>query len=463
MNQPAFSSPTVKSRLKLPILVIGDVVIYYCALILMLFIRYGEIDIKGEVFYIHVIPFTVALLVWLLTFYIGGLYERIILKNGPVLQGRLFSLVGIGAVILIALFYFVDSFEITPKVNLFLFTGIFAVSGYAWRYSFNSLLKLRSGSKRTRLLLIGSNEAALEIGKHIAANPQLGYEIAIWMKNGLRAEDKDPKEFAKSIAEQDIHIIVIPQHMQHDSTTLRLLYHNFMSGVEVISIADFYEQLFDKVSLAELEDAWLITHLPRVARTYQLFKYIFEVFLALLILIIASPLMLIAIVAIKLSSAGPILYRQRRVGRNEEIFNVYKFRSMYADTTKNPDALSNSPTWSSSKDERVTPVGKVLRATHLDELPQLFNVLSGHMSFIGPRPERPEFTKELEKKIPYYELRFLLKPGITGWAQINYPYGSSVEDAYQKLQYEIYYLKNRSLTLDVQIFIKTIKRLFVNA
>lgn len=134
---------------------------------------------------------------------------------------------------------------------------------------------------------------------------------------------------------------------------------------------------------------------------------------------------------------------------------------MYAEKEKNPDADASKPIWTSGKDQRITPVGKFIRFTHLDELPQLINILKGEMSFIGPRPERPEFDKDLEQKIPYYELRYLAKPGITGWAQINYRYGASVEDAYAKLQYDLYYLAHRSLLLDISILLKTIKKIFV--
>lgn len=455
-----FQQPSsLKSRAKIPLLYVGDILVYYAALTLTLFVRYGEIDINGPIFDAHAGPFTYALIAWLLIFYIGGLYEKQIF-NSEVLIRRFFPLVGIGGLFLILLFYFVPSFGIAPKINLIVFIGMFTVAGYAWRASFIALLRMRAGAKTNRVMLVGTNAAIREVHEHIRANAHWGYEIALSLPGGLRGE-QTPEQFAQFVVVKGVNTIVVPSHVEHDPGALRALYYVFMSGIEVVSLADFYERLFDKVSLAELEDSWLIKNLPRVAKRYRALKYVFESALALLVGVVTLPISLLAAIAVSLSSSGPILYAQRRVGQNQEQFILYKFRTMYANKERNPDADASTPTWSAGGDARVTPVGRVLRATHVDELPQLINVLRGEMSFVGPRPERPEFTAELEKKIPYYELRYLLKPGITGWAQINYRYGSSVEDAYEKLQYEIYYLKNRSLLLDLAIVVKTIKRFFI--
>ncbi len=451
---------SLKSRAKIPLLYLGDIIIFYAALAATLFIRYGALKFEGPDFDAHAGPFTYALVGWLLIFYIGGLYEKQIF-NHDVLARRFFPLVGIGSLFLILLFYFVPSFGITPKVNLFLFIGIFAAAGYGWRASFIALLRWRAGSKTNRVLLVGDGKAAKEVNKYITKHPQLGYEVALWLEDGLKGE-QTPEQFSSFVILKGINTIVVPSKLEHDPGALRALYYAFMSGIEVVSLADFYEKLFDKVSIDELEDSWLIKNLPRVAKRYRALKYILEALFALAILIVTLPLTLLAAAAILLGSGGPIFYSQKRVGQNEKEFVVYKFRTMFASKDKNPDADASAPTWSADKDSRITPVGKFLRASHIDEWPQLINVLRGEMSFVGPRPERPEFTAQLEKEIPYYELRYLLKPGITGWAQINYRYGASVEDAYEKLQYEVYYLKNRSVALDIGIVVKTIKKFFIN-
>lgn len=443
---------TLKARVKAPILLFGDVLIFYCSLILLLFVRYGEFSVWDEIFVIHAVPFTTALIGWILIFYIGGLYENPAFKNTPLFKKRFFSLLAIGGVLLIMLLYFVPQFGIAPKANLFIFIGIYAVCGYAWRFSFNSLLKLRWGGSKNRIALVGGNPTVDQIADYIKTNPQLDYEVVLRLKDGFEM----PRE------ELQISAIVIPSRLQNEPKVLRLLYEAYLRGIEVIRISDFYEQIFEKVPLPELDENWLLQNLPRETGSYQMFGYLLESLLAIVLLLILLPLLIMCGLAVKLTSHGPVLYRQPRVGQYENIFNLYKFRSMYSEAGRNPDAQGESATWSSGKDDaRVTPIGRFLRASHIDEFPQLFNILSGNMSFIGPRPERPEFTKQLEKEIPYYELRNLLKPGITGWAQLNYKYGASVADAYQKLQYDIYYVKNRSLGLDLKIFLKSIKKFFV--
>jgi exopolysaccharide biosynthesis polyprenyl glycosylphosphotransferase len=184
-------------------------------------------------------------------------------------------------------------------------------------------------------------------------------------------------------------------------------------------------------------------------------KRVIDLFLSLALMVALSPLMLVTAIGIKLESKGPIFYGQKRTGLNGATFRLYKFRTMVQDAEK------SGAQWAEENDKRITRVGRFLRATRLDELPQLWNVLLGEMSFIGPRPERPDFNSELEAAIPYYDLRHLVKPGITGWAQVLYPYGASVKDAREKLQYDLYYIKNYSVMLDVLILIRTLRVVLV--
>jgi len=199
--------------------------------------------------------------------------------------------------------------------------------------------------------------------------------------------------------------------------------------------------------------SWLIFSdgFVRTPRT-EIIKRLFDIGASLAGLVLSLPLMLLAALAIKLESPGPLLYRQARLGQNGCVFILNKFRSMRPDAEKD-----TGPVWSAQQDPRITRVGSFLRRTRLDELPQLYNVLVGHMSFIGPRPERPEFVAELQKQIPYYIERLAVKPGLTGWAQVKYQYGSSVEDAVEKLQYDLYYIKNLSLFLDLLIVLNTVQ------
>ena len=185
-------------------------------------------------------------------------------------------------------------------------------------------------------------------------------------------------------------------------------------------------------------------------------KEIVERSMALMLIIVSSPILLFIAVAIKLSSPGPMIFRQKRIGAKGEIFEALKFRTMVKDAEK------NGPIWAQENDPRITSIGKLIRRTHLDETPQLLNILKREMNLVGPRPERPEFTKSLEEKIKFFHLRQLIKPGLTGWAQINYPYGASIQDAKNKLEYDLYYLKHRSFFLDLVILIKTIRFFFFN-
>ena len=226
-----------------------------------------------------------------------------------------------------------------------------------------------------------------------------------------------------------------------------------MSGIDVVDAQTFFERETGKVRLETLHPSWLIfSDGFRQAGMQIVAKRGFDIAASMTLLLLALPLIVLAIIAIWLESGcrGPILYRQVRVGQNWRLFQVLKLRSMVVDAEK-----GGAPQWAKKNDARVTRVGKFIRRTRIDELPQILNVLKGDMSFIGPRPERPEFVEKLAEKIPYYAERHRVKPGITGWAQIRYPYGASEQDAVEKLQYDLYYVKNYSLFLDCLILFQT--------
>jgi sugar transferase (PEP-CTERM system associated) len=226
-----------------------------------------------------------------------------------------------------------------------------------------------------------------------------------------------------------------------------------MRGIRVEDWPAFYEKATGKILVTDVRPSWLIFSdgFVKTPRT-EIVKRFFDIGVSLVGLCLAAPLMVLAAIAVKLESPGPVLFRQPRLGQNGSVFILNKFRSMGENAEK-----ETGPVWSVKQDPRITRVGYLLRRTRLDELPQLFNVLVGHMSFIGPRPERPEFVVTLQKQIPYYMERLAVKPGITGWAQVKHDYGSSVEDALEKLQYDLYYIKNLSLFLDFLIVLNTVQ------
>jgi sugar transferase (PEP-CTERM system associated) len=226
-----------------------------------------------------------------------------------------------------------------------------------------------------------------------------------------------------------------------------------IDGVAFDHLASVYEQYTGKIAVENLRPSWFIFSSGfRKSHFLAAAKRGLDLILAGLGIVITSPLMGLVAIAVKLTSPGPALYHQQRVGQQGQIFTVHKFRTMRVDAE-----AETGPVWATEGDVRVTPIGRWLRRARLDELPQLWNVLKGQMSFVGPRPERPEFVTDLTRQIPYYPQRHTVRPGITGWAQVRYTYGASVEDALQKLQYDLYYIKNLSIALDLFIIFETIK------
>ena len=248
-------------------------------------------------------------------------------------------------------------------------------------------------------------------------------------------------------------VIVAEQDEQNRTRLAATLVAPRLSGLRVNDAVDFYEQFFGKIWIDALSSEWLLYSSGFSQSKLSIFvKRCLDITFAGLLLVLAAPLLLLLAIAVKLDSAGPALFRQVRVGLNGKNFVIYKFRSMRVDAE-----VHTGPAWAKEFDERATPVGRLLRKYHLDEIPQAINVLRGEMSLVGPRPERPFFVDRLEKEIPFYSLRHQMKPGITGWAQVKYRYGASIEDACEKLQYDLYYAKHRSLRCDAQILFKTVE------
>ncbi|MDY6845023.1 MAG: TIGR03013 family XrtA/PEP-CTERM system glycosyltransferase, partial [Thermodesulfobacteriota bacterium] len=253
--------------------------------------------------------------------------------------------------------------------------------------------------------------------------------------------------------EKEVDKIVVALSERRGTMPLKELLECKLKGIKVIDGSNFYECLTGKISVENLYPGWLIFSegfsMYKISKTL---KWILDTVVSVIGLVLCSPLIIISIVLIKIDSPGPAFFKQERVGKNDKVFNLLKFRSMKCDAE-----LDTGPIWAQTSDNRITRVGKIIRKTRIDEIPQLFNVLRGDMSLVGPRPERPFFIEKLEKEIPYYTQRHSTKPGITGWAQIKYSYGASVEDATEKLKYDLYYIKNMSILLDLVIIFETIK------
>lgn len=316
-----------------------------------------------------------------------------------------------------------------------------------------------------RLLMIGDGPMAEVIERELGERADPGYAIAGYVlpeipetvpKNG----HGEPRtilgaygSIVENVKKHGIGRVVVCLSERRGNLPLIELLNCRLQGVKVEEGELLYERLTGKIAVEKLRPSYLIfSEGFNRSKFNYIFKRALDVFLALLGLVLSLPLCLATALAIKLTSRGPILFSQARVGKEGRIFTLYKFRSMRADAEK-----STGPVWAAADDARVTAVGRIIRQIRIDEIPQLINVLANDMSFVGPRPERPFFVEELKKDIPYYTERLVVKPGITGWAQINYRYGASKEDALEKLQYDLYYIKNMSIFLDVIILLRTVK------
>lgn len=314
---------------------------------------------------------------------------------------------------------------------------------------------------RPRAIVLGTGNSAHELYKLIEEKSFfrnhniVGYVPFYGEERQIPVTDIIEKSSNLSVlaTQKDVsEVIVATQERRGGGFPIQELLECKMNGINVMDIATFYEKERGYIRMDSLQPSWLV-----FSRGFDqslirsLIKRIFDLCASILLLIVTFPIMLITMVIILLEDGKPIFYRQERIGRGGSIFSVIKFRSMRNDAEK-----GGKPQWSTQDDPRITRIGKIIRKLRIDELPQIINVLKGEMSFVGPRPERPYFVDMLIAQVPYYNIRHSVKPGITGWAQVRYPYGSSVEDSIEKLQYDLYYVKNHSLFLDLIILIDTI-------
>lgn len=329
-----------------------------------------------------------------------------------------------------------------------------------WRLLYRRIFQLSKTMIPT--LIIGAGEKGKSALK-LLSSPYSQFEVVGFL-------DDDPDKFTKPaggappvlgstrnlfevLTERGVKAVVVALEGNESARITRSLLEARLCGRVVYDLPSLYEKMAGKVPVNDIEDRWLVSadgfHL--ISREYvQRIKRVFDFLFSSCMLVICLPFLAATALAIKLDSPGPVFFKQTRVGRGGQSFTLSKFRSMYT------DAEARGARWAEKKDTRVTRVGRIIRVTHLDELPQVWNIFVGDMSLIGPRPERPEFVKELEEKVPYYGVRHAVRPGLTGWAQIKYPYGASVEDSLRKLEYDLFYIKNMSILQDLKILLRTI-------
>ena len=396
-----------------------------------------------------------------LCLYYGDLYDLSGLRDQRDLFVRLLRALGATAIILAAIYSLFPTLIIARGVVLYA-TGIVVLLVFGWRGAFDWLSTHASPSEK--LLIVGTGAAAIGLARELFdRRRELGVEIV-----GFVASDACPvgttglnpgilgtvDDIPSIVRERGVHRVVVSLADARGKLPIdKLLEIKLDHGILFDHLASVYEQYTGKIAIENLRPSWLVFSGGfRKTRQLKATKRLCDLAAAIIGLIILSPVMLIVAALIKITSPGPVLYAQRRVGQHGRLFTIHKFRSMRTDAEAATGAV-----WARPNDDRITKLGRLLRLTRLDELPQLWNVFKGDMSLIGPRPERPEFVETLTKAIPFYAERHVIRPGLTGWAQVRYSYGASVEDTMEKLQYDLYYLKNMSIALDVVIVFETLK------
>lgn len=434
-------------------ILIVDVGVLFLALYLALFVRYASPP-SLERWWAQSRSFLVPWLVWILAFYTADLYNIDSPFDGLRFAGSLFGAVAVGGLVS-ALIFYLDFAATTPKTILALYTAFLFVLLWLWRFGYGRISRLYLPRRATAF--VGVDPTVLEIVGAIESNWHLGYEAVAFLDEEGRAppalrgrSSRTRAAFVQAVKDRAVSLVVVADEGLLSERTRRALLDLIERQVRFMRLPDFYELYLRKIPIGTINDLWFLENIDLGAKwRYGIVKRGIDILLSLVVFgVFIVPGLVIAL-AIRISGPGPVIFRQERLGRGGRTFQILKFRTMR--TEKNDFA----PT--ARRDPRITGVGGFLRGLRLDEIPQAINILVGEMSFIGPRPERPELAARLEKSIPYYRQRLLVKPGITGWDQVSGEYHSpSVDDTYKKLQYDLYYVKNMSILLDISIFFKTI-------
>ena len=331
---------------------------------------------------------------------------------------------------------------------------ILTVALFGWRLGFLQWL-VQLPILVERVYVLGTGERAQRVVQGLRQNPELGVEIASWTgkMEGAVTSDAVATHLMEVVHKQKVHRVIVAMPDRRGTIPMQELLELRMHGVKIEEATSWLEKISGKIEVENLYPSWLVFGVGfRRNGFLRAIRRGLSFGISLVGLVLALPLIPLIMLAIRLDSAGPVFYTQTRVGKNGRLFKVIKFRTMRQDAE-----AANGPQWAGDNDPRVTRVGHFLRSSRLDEIPQLWCVLKGEMAFVGPRPERPEFIDMLAKEIPFYGVRHMVRPGLTGWAQVKYKYGSTIGDAREKLQYDLFYIKNASIGLDLLIMFQTIK------
>jgi sugar transferase (PEP-CTERM system associated) len=451
-------------------LVVAEVGLVISAVLLSLYIRFQDAFYEMLLVRGGIIKVLITAVVFQIVFYLFGLYDLSNARSRRDLFASIVQAVAIAWILLGIIFLLIPDMLIGYSENggeIIYAQGVpitamvmTLLMMICWRVAIHWLLSHPMFGEK--LLIVGTGNSAVELAREVLSRRDLGYRVVGFVGD-------DPKQVGKSLFNPSVIGTVnqlndIVRHERIDRVVValsdrrgflpvdQLLKLRLQSETAIEEGTSLYERITGKVSVEMLRPSWIIfSGGTKRSRAWYAVRRGSNIMLAIIGTILSAPICLLTAIAIKLESPGPVLYQQERVGKNGKPFTIYKFRSMRQDAEK------DVPIWAQKSDDRTTRVGKFIRKVRIDELPQFINVLRGEMGFVGPRPERPFFVEQLNEVIPFYSQRHLVEPGLTGWAQVRYDYGASVEDALQKLQYDLYYIKNASLTFDLWILMETVK------
>ena len=419
------------------LLLAGDTMAFLGATWLMFIVRFGW-PIPNTIITSHTMALILLYVIWVIILYVFNLYDfQYARPTTQTIRNIILSLVT-ALVSGVLLFYIIPS-SVTPKTNLLILVGFFGLLFFLWRLLY---FRIFTTSFKTKIVTLGTNKETEILIQEIKKNPHLGYTFA--------GNFTDFKNALNTLG--DTGIIVYHPHLSSDDLTLLAT-----TKCRALSTRDAFQNILFRIPINLVDDSVAIRIMERrEGALYVIFRRLIEIIIAIAILLIFTPFIVLAFIAIKIEDRGPLFYRQTRVGLRGKYFKILKLRSM------KQNAEVSGVQWADKKDPRITRVGNILRLTHLDEVPQMINILSGDIALVGPRPERPEFIENLEKQIPYYFLRHSIKPGFTGWAQIMFRYARSIMESQEKFEYDLYYLNNRNIFLDFGIILKTVQIIFTH-
>jgi sugar transferase (PEP-CTERM system associated) len=435
------------------ILVVGETLIVCASFVAAAFIRLGRDSVVVLGFENGIYKVLLVTAVALLCFYYFDLYDPQRVPSAGETFFRLFVVLGLLSFVLAALGYLFPDFLLGGDVFL-LGIAILTISLLSWRWAYYWLLA--QPLLRERVYVMGTGERAQRLVQALRTRRDLGMEVVGWagaVGNGSMTREQLSAQLIALKEKKAVDHVIVALNDGRGKMPVRTLLELRVAGIKVDNATALLERISGKIEVLGLQPSWLIfSDGFRVSTRKLVVKRIISVVISLLLLTISLPLMLLIAIAIRLDSKGPILLRQERVGNNGKVFKLNKFRSMYVGS----DVPGNHPP-AQKNDHRFTRIGRWLRKVHLDELPQLYNILRGDMYFVGPRPFVPSQEAEYSEKIPYYNLRWVVKPGATGWAQIKRGYCETIEENAEKLEYDLYYIKNMSIGLDIMIIFHTLK------